>query len=287
MWREEPTCGKGLRSEFWSLTVTLVDGWLDSVVELFWMPARILQGKKEVGLEQHRRKWRSVYFHSPTHEGHSGGGEPGRRFVAITAACVAAAPQWSCVFIGAGAKVSVEGKNHIWSKSPWKTPEGAAYGLALPPPQPCPKHSWQRPGINFCSNLAWYIGPGSVQEQLLSEAREGRAHGGREPERQWGQRSISAVPGPARSRLEQSLTAAPSPFCPRTQAGPDGSGRQSPIPRPSGVGKVRVYLHGESGPRIPTLMGRRSNQPSSCSGDKSWILVHRQMVGSPTRVRRC
>lgn len=83
-----------------------------------------------------------------------------------------------------------------------KSPEGAAYGLALSPPQPCPKHSWQRPGINFCSDLAWYIGPGSVQEQLLSEAREGRAHGGREP--QWGQRSISAVPGPARSRLAQS-----------------------------------------------------------------------------------
>lgn len=150
-----------------------------------------------------------------------------------------------------------------------KSPEGAAYGLALSPPQPCPKHSWQRPGINVCSDLAWYIGPGSVQEQLLSEAREGRAHGGREPERQWGQRSISAVPGPARSRLAQSLAATPSPFCPRTQAGRDGSGRQSPIPRPSGVRKVRVYLHEESGPRVPTLMGRRSNQPSSCSCDKS------------------
>lgn len=66
-----------------------------------------------------------------------------------------------------------------------------------------------------------------------------------------------------------SLAATPSPFCPKTQAGRDGSGRQSPIPRPSGVGKVRVYLHGESGPHVPTLMGRRSNQPSSCSCDKS------------------
>lgn len=32
-----------------------------------------------------------------------------------------------------------------------------------------------------------------------------------------------------------------------------------PIPRPSAVGKVRVCLHGESGPRVPTLMGRCSN----------------------------
>lgn len=41
------------------------------------------------------------------------------------AACLAVVPQWSCVSF---LRLSVEGKNHIWSKVPLKIPEAAALG---------------------------------------------------------------------------------------------------------------------------------------------------------------